>query len=72
MSDLDVLALSDADRAFLTACGVQIPADCAWPLDGDERNERVMLILSSRRTSSELLILNPDVEGGFSDPEAAL
>ena len=36
---LTVLALTDADRAFLTACGVEIPSDAAWPIDGDECNE---------------------------------
>ncbi|SRR5712691_7073567 len=34
-----VLALTDADRAFLAACGVEIPSDAAWPIDGDEYNE---------------------------------
>ncbi len=77
MSDLDVLALNDFDRRFMAACGVEVPSDAAWPLDGDERDERKdVLILSSpkptkRRTTFELSILNPDVEGGFSDPEAA-
>ncbi len=36
---LTVLALTDADRAFLAACGVEIPSDTAWPIDGDECNE---------------------------------
>ena len=38
---LTILALSDADRTFLTACGVKVPSDAAWPIDEDECNEKL-------------------------------
>jgi hypothetical protein len=64
---MDVLELNDFDREFFRSVGICVPEDAVWPLDGDEREERKdLLILSSRRTNLDLLILNPNA-----DPEAA-
>ena len=67
MSDLDVLALNDLDRAFMKAVGINV-SDAAWDLTGDDEVPM-----------SSLKVLNPDAEAeaarflwdAWADPEAA-
>jgi hypothetical protein len=35
MSDLDVLALNDFDRAFFKAAGIEIPDESPWEIEAE-------------------------------------